>query len=449
MKGLLPFLMLASGLGFAQAPSPAQKKSPVGPAPARWLIESLTVEGNHSYTPEQVLAVAALRIGQVAGRPEFEAARERLNACGAFDTVSYKFVPGSSGHGYIATFTVTEIEQVYPVRFDDLHVSERDLTTTLKAKDPLFAEGRLPATQPVFQRYVKWVQEYLAAKGIQEKIVGAVEPDRPGEYVISFHPERLLPVVAQVYFQGNQVVTQAILQDAFLGVAVGMPYTEDRFREALNASLRPIYEARGRIRVSFPSIKTEPHKDVTGLVVTITVDEGETYNLGKVLIEGPSPLKPDELLKAGDFKPGDLANFDKVNEGVERIKKALLHAGYMKTQVTVRRAVDDEKRTVALTLWLDTGTMFTMGKLTIVGLDLNSEAEINRIWTMKPGKPFNPDYPDLFLKRIQEEGVFDNLAKTKAEFKINERDHTADVTLTFNGGPPPAGRGGRRGGREY
>jgi outer membrane protein insertion porin family len=448
MRWLLLFLMLAPGLGFAQAPPPAQKKAPAGPGSARWPIESLLVEGNHSYTPEQVLAVAALRIGQVAGRPEFEAARDRLTACGAFDTVSYKFVPGA-GHGYIATFTVTEIEQVYAVRFDDLHVSERDLTATLKAKDPLFAQGRLPATQPVFQRYVKWVQEYLAAKGIQEKIVGAVEPDRPGEYIISFHPERLLPVVAQVYFQGNQVVTGPILQDAFLGVAVGMPYTEDRFREALNASLRPIYEARGRVRVSFPTIKTEPHKDVSGLTVTVTVDEGETYNLGKVSIEGSTPLKPDELLKAGEFKSGDLANFDKVNEGVDRVKKALLHAGYMKAQVTARRAVDDDKRIVALTLWVDAGTMFTMRKLTIVGLDLNSEAEINRIWTMKPGKPFNPDYPDLFLKRIQEEGVFDNLAKTKAEFKIDEQDHTADVTLTFNGGTPPTGRGGRRGGRGY
>jgi outer membrane protein insertion porin family len=165
-----------------------------------------------------------------------------------------------------------------------------------------------------------------------------------------------------------------------------------------------------------------------------------------VAIEGPTPLKPDELLKAGDFKTGELANFDKINEGVDRAKKALRHAGYMKAQVTTRRAIDDDKRTVALTLWVDAGAQFTMRKLTIVGLDLDSEAEINRIWTMKPGKPFNPDYPDLFVKRVQDEGMFDNLSKSKAEFKVNEQDHTADVTLTFNGGAPPAGRGGRRGG---
>jgi outer membrane protein assembly factor BamA len=452
MKWLLLFLMLAPGLGFAQAPQPAQKKAPAAPAaPAtgRWPIESLQVEGNHSYTPEQVLAIAALKVGQVVGRPEFDAARDRLIASGAFDTVSYKFAPQVGTRGFVATFTVTEIEQVYPVRFEDLHVSERDLTATLKAKDPLFAQGRLPASQPVFQRYVKWVEEYLAAKGITEKIVGAVVPDRPGEFIISFHPDRPLPVVALIHFQGNLVVSQAILQDAIQGVAVGMPYTEDRFRDALNASVRPIYEARGRVRVSFPTIKTAPNKDITGLDVTVTVDEGETFNLGKVSIEGPTPLKPEELLNAGDFKAGDLANFDKVNDGLERMKKALRHAGYMNGQVTPRRTVDDDKRTVALTLWVDAGTQFTMRKLTVVGLDLDSEAEIKRIWIMTPGKPFNPDYPDLFLKRVKEEGLFDNLGKTKADVKINEQDHTADVTLTFNGAPPATKTGRGRGGRGY
>ena len=252
-----------------------------------------------------------------------------------------------------------------------------------------------------------------------------------------------------IHFQGNQVVSQAILQDAIQGVAVGMPYTEDRFRDALNASVRPIYEARGRVRVSFPTIKTTPNKDITGLDVTVTVDEGETFNLGKVSIEGPTPLKPEDLLNAGEFKTGDLANFDKVNDGLERMKKALRHAGYMNAQVTPRRAVDDEKRTVALTLWVDAGTQFTMRKLTIVGLDLDSEAEIKRIWIMTPGKPFNPDYPDLFLKRVKEEGLFDNLGKTKADVKINEQDHTADVTLTFNGAPPDIKTGRGRGGRGY
>jgi outer membrane protein assembly factor BamA len=439
--------MLAAGIGFSQTRQPVQKAASSA-APARWPIAGLAVEGTHNFTREQVLAVAGLKIGQIAGRPEFDAARDRLIASGAFETVSYKFTAAPNG-GYQAVFQVTEIEQVYPVRFEELHVSERDLVAALKTKDPLFAKGILPATQPVFQRYQKWVEEYLAAMGIHEKIAGTVMPDRPGEFAIVFYPARALPAVAMVTFEGNRVVPQEVLKDAIMSVAVGAPYTEDRFRELLNNAVRPVYEARGRVRVTFPKIQIETAKDVQGVNVTVTVDEGETYNLGKVAIEPPTPLKPEELLKAGDFKTGDLANFDRVNEGLERIRKALRHAGYMQAEVTTSRHVDDDRHTVDVAVLVTAGQQYSMRRLTIIGLDLDGEAEINRIWTMKPGKPFNPDYPDFFLARVRSEGLFDNLGKAKAEFKVDEQAHAADVMLTFSGasGGSKPGRGGRgRGG---
>jgi outer membrane protein assembly factor BamA len=183
--------------------------------------------------------------------------------------------------------------------------------------------------------------------------------------------------------------------------------------------------------------------------VTVTVDEGQSYELGKVAIEGPSPLAPDVLLKAGDFKTGDVANFDRVTQGLERIRLAVRHAGYLEAKVAMDRKIDNDKKAVDVAVHIDAGPRFTMGKLNIVGLDLNGEFEIKRIWTMKEGGPFNADYPDLFLTRVREEGLFENLGKTKSEFKINEREHTADVTLTFAGENPeqkPGSRGRGRGG---
>jgi outer membrane protein insertion porin family len=444
MEKLLILLMLVSGCGFGQSRPAAKKSAP----PAKWPIASLAVEGLHTYTREQVLAVAGLKIGQVAGKPEFEAARDRLVACGAFETVGYKFVAAAQGKGYAATIQLTEVEQVYPVIFEELRVSQKDLEAALAAKDPLFSVAKLPATQPVLERYVKWIQEFLAAKGVPEKVAGSVTAAAPGEFAIVFRPARNPPAVAQVTFQGNHVIPQNLLREAIAGVAVGMPYTEDRFREVLNNAIRPLYEGRGRARVSFPEIRTEPAKDVNGVNVTVTVDEGQSYELGKVAIEGPSPLDPEVLLKAGDFKTGDIANFDRVSQGLERIRLAMRHAGYLEAKVTMDRKIDNDKKAVDVAVHIEAGPQFTMGKLNIVGLDLNGEFEIKRIWTMKEGGPFNADYPDLFLNRVREEGLFENLGKTKSEFKLNDRDHTADVTLTFAGENPeqkPGKKGRGRG----
>jgi outer membrane protein insertion porin family len=227
-------------------------------------------------------------------------------------------------------------------------------------------------------------------------------------------------------------------------VAVGVPYTEEHFRELLNTGVRPVYEARGRLRVVFTKIRTEHAKDVQGLHVFVTVEEGDSYQLSKLDIARPGPVRPEDLLKAGDVPTGEAVNFDRIGEGLERMRKTLLHAGYMEAKLTTSRAIDDAKKEVAVSVHIDPGPLFLMGKLTITGLDLDGEAEMRRIWAIKEGKAFNADYPQLFLSSVRERGLFDNLGNTKPETKINDQDHTVDVTLVFAGAPPQP-KQGRRG----
>lgn len=458
MKLSLIFLLLY-GPGLAQTPpqrAPAKKSAvpkamPKTPAPsesgiAKWPVEALTVEGNRNYTREQVLAVAGLKVGQLAGKPEFEAARDRLAATGVFETVGYKFEPGASKQGFVASFQVTEVEPVYPMRFEELGVPEKDIESLLRAKDSLYSSAKLPATKPVIDRYTNWIQEFLVSKGLTEKIVGKVTQLGGEQFVIVFRPVRNLPAVAQVTFQGNQVVPQGALRDAVHLTAIGSPYTESSFRDLLNHAVRPVYEQRGRVRMTFTEVRAEPVSDVEGVHVFVKIDEGQSYELGKVAIAGPSPVDAAGLIKAGDFKTGDVANFERVNEGLEKIRKAVRRAGYLDAKVTSERNIDDAKKAVDVAVHIEPGALYTMGKLTILGLDLNGEAEITRAWTLKGGKALNPEYPDYFLNRIKEEGLFDGLGAAKADLRVDALQHTADVTLTFTG-EDPAKQPGRRGGR--
>jgi outer membrane protein insertion porin family len=437
MKWLLIIMMLAPAVGFGQTArrgaAPAPKKAD---APTKWPIERLAVEGNHRYTAGQVLAVAGLKIGQLAGKNEFDAARDRLVASGAFETVGYKFEPGPNNEGYVATFQVVEVEPAYPVRFEMLGVPTAELEADLRSKDPLFSMTRLPATQLTLDRYVGWIHEYLTTKGNPEKLIARLNPVGTGEFEIVFRPARSYPAVAEVSFEGNKDLPQNVLQDAVAGVAIGQPYTEEHFRALLNTGVRPYYEAHGHMRVKFGQIRTQPVSDVKGLHVFVTVEEGPVYQLAQVSIAQPSPVRPDILLKDAAIKTGEIANFDKVNEGGERIRKAVVRAGYLDVQVTPERTIDDARHTVSVAMRIDPGPRFTMGKLTVKGLDLDGEAEIRRIWTIQPGQPFNPDYPQIFLNSVRQQGLFDNLGDTKADVQRNDKDHTEDVTLTFTSDKP-------------
>jgi outer membrane protein assembly factor BamA len=161
------------------------------------------------------------------------------------------------------------------------------------------------------------------------------------------------------------------------------------------------------------------------------VNEGETYDLGEVRLGGESPVPAKELLKIGGLKSGDLANFDDVTAGLDRMKKRLRREGYMRASLQAERHIDDKKMTVDLSIRPELGPQFLLGMLAIEGLDIHGEAAVRKMWGIKEGKPFPADYPDYFLQQVREDGLFDGLGPTRSDAKVDEQTHVVNVTLYF------------------
>jgi outer membrane protein insertion porin family len=424
--------VLACGASYAQTPKrrkPAEDSNP-GPAPTAYTVENLRVEGNHNYTSAQIFAAAGLRLGQKAGKVEFDAAREKLEATGAFDHVTYRFEPSEDNEGYDATYEVAEVAQVYPLRFDDLPATDAQLRAWLKTKDPLFGT-KIPATKQVVDRYVAWISEFLAGRGYRQPVAGKLSTDGGEDLAVLFRPAKGPPAIAHVIFTGTGDVPAGTLQTAMYGVAIGVLYTEPAVRLLLENTIRPIYEAHGLLRVAFPKIETAPAKDVDGTTVTVQVTPGPVYKLDRVSFSG-ADYSRSEWKDLSKLKVDQTVNFDEVKAAQERIRVNQRRAGHLDATSTVKRDVNDTDHTVGVEFQIDPGPLYTLGKLEMVGLDIVSEPEIHKMWGIAPGRPFNVEYPDHFLARVKEMGVFDNLKNTHAETKINARDHTVDVTLYFN-----------------
>jgi len=431
LRFLALVLLLAPVQSFTQTPKKSAKKAAAKAAePDKWPIQSLVVEGNHNYTKQQILAVSGLKIGQPAGKPDFEAARDRLQATGVFETVSYRFESAQDKSGYTAIFQVTEVSQVYPLIIQGLPIQLADFNIWLKSKDPMY-NGKLPGTTEALKRYAALTEEYLASKNQPEKVIAKLSPAGVDQYGVVLRSAKPIPTVAEVKFTGSKVIPAITLQNRIAEVAIGFPYTEDGFRGLLNTSIRPVYETHGRIAVKFPKITAEKAADNEGLAVSVTVDEGEEYKLGEVKIVGDYARRSSELLRVGKFKPGEVANFDEIAAGVDRIKKPIERQGYMHVSATVERALNDKTKTVDVSIRIQPGAQYTMGKLNIEGLDLNSTAGVRELWAPQEGKPFDAAYPDYFLNRVREEKMFEHLNDCRASTKIDEKNHTVDVTLVF------------------
>jgi outer membrane protein insertion porin family len=426
-----------------------QKKRPATPAPdppveaqTVFPLEALQVKGNKRLAPEKIIEVSGLKIGAPVVKADFDAARTRLVATGAFETVGYEFKPSPSNKGYAGVLEVIEVELMYPYRFEDLPVPDDAIRAALRKQEPFFGD-QIPATGEVLNRYLSSVQQ-IVGPGV--KVAGKLSSDG-GQYAIVFRPDVPRAHVAEVRFTGNEAIPTEALLRALSDVSIGTAYSETSMRLMLDASVRPLYDARGRIRVAFPKIETERAKEYDGVVVKVTVSEGPSYSLGSIGYSGIARADVPEAQKIANLEPNDVANFDDINAALDRIYARYKSRGYLRASGKAERAIDDKEHRVDVTLALEPGAQYTMGKLEIVGLDILSEPPIRKVWSIKTGSPFEPDYPDAFLKDIREQGVFDNLGKTRAESKIDEKTHIVDVTLYFAGAGPQQkkheGRGGR------
>ena len=415
--------------GAAKAPAKKEQAAP------GWRIETLRVEGNRNYTPEQVLQVAKLSVGQAAAKPDFDAARDRLIATGAFENIGYRYAPSAANTGYDVVLEVQEATPVYPYKFEDLPADQKELQAAL-ARNDLLAAGRIPATDTLMKRYTAALQQYLETKGFHGNVVARVSQENISDLMIVFRPESSPQAVAEVRFTGASVLPPVELQRAIHDVAVGSVYQESRFRQFLDLAIRPLYENRGRLRVAFPELKTEKAPDVKGLIVTVAVREGDSYTLGDVKVVGA----PVGRVK---FKTGETANMMAVQDSVEQVCAQVRRQGYLKVSSQVDRNFDDAKHIVNLTVRVTPGPQYTFGRLQIQGLDIIGEAAMKKMWSLEPGKPFDAAYPDVFLNRVREEGLFDSLGETKSVVKVDESARTADVTLVFKGAPLPERRGRR------
>jgi outer membrane protein insertion porin family len=215
------------------------------------------------------------------------------------------------------------------------------------------------------------------------------------------------------------------------GVAIGVPYSEPRVRLLLDNTIRPIYEAHGLLRVAFGKIETAPAKDVDGLTLTFPVTPGPAYTLDRVSFVG-ADYSRSEWKDLSKLKTSQTVNFDEVKAAQERIRTDMRRKGYLDAGSKVARDVDDMQHTVAIEFQIEPGPLYTLGKLDMVGLDIVTEPEIRKMWGIAPGRPFNVEYPDHFLARVKESGVFDGLKSSRSETKINAANHTVDVALYFN-----------------
>ena len=441
MVRLPMFLILFACLAFGQATKKSTKKPGAKPdalqaaKQADPLVKSIAVEGNRTLSAEAVLKVAEMKVGDKIDKAAFDAAQARLLATGYFETVAYRY-KSTDGLSFAATFEVAEVQPFLSVRIEALPETQAAIVAWLKGNDPMFT-GTMPGTQQVLERTVREIEQFLAAQNHPERVVARVMSLTPDKLEIQIQPKSGLSAVAEVSFEGNKAIANTQLANALADVAFGQPFTDAAFRQLLENQIRPRYEAKGYLKVKFKKLTPTQSTRLKGVDVKIEIEEGEAYKLGSLAVGGKFAGESVKLLKIAKAPQSmPVVDFDAIGQAIDRLKDEMKHRGYLQADIRTLRKLDETKKSVDVTLAIDEGPQYTFGKLTVLGLGLDGEAAIKKMWGVKPGDAFPNEYPNYFLEQVKAEGLFDNLGDTKATPKRDDKTLTVDVTLDFRTAPP-------------
>lgn len=406
--------------------------------PEPGILHAITVKGNKRYSSAGIAKASELRIGQKVTPEIIRQARQRLQDTELFTTVADHYQFFGQPLKYDVTFTVSENQQVFPIRFERLGVSSDALREYLRTHVEMYSD-EIPGTKAVLDRYRDAVKQFVDAKKPGVKIVVTISNENPQQLAAVFAPNTPAPTISQVFVTGNHAIDTGTILRAVNVVAVGTPDTDMRLKLILNGAIRPLYAAKGYAAVSFPKIVTVPSKTDSGVVVKVQIKEGPVFHFGSIHFHG-SGLDPNEVRAEIPFRPGQVFNGQKVQDFRVQLLKDLDRRGYLDATISAQTKTDDANRAVHVAYNVTPGSQYNFQSLDIHGLDLTSQPVIERLWGEKFGKPFNPEYPSFFLKRIQDMNLFDHLSSTHSDYTKDASTHGVIVHLYFVGGLSAADR---------
>src|SRR5690242_9701943 len=147
------FLLIAAAVVAAQQAQPAS-----------WKLAKVEAPNVRRFTPEQVLTMSGLQLGQTVSLDAVDAAMGRLSATGYFTSVGYRY--NYVGGNLTVTFNLEEAKWNAPVVFDNfVWFSDEELTSAVRQAVPNF-DGTAPTSGGTAERIAAALEGLLKEKKI-------------------------------------------------------------------------------------------------------------------------------------------------------------------------------------------------------------------------------------------------------------------------------------------
>jgi len=191
--------------------------------------------------------------------------------------------------------------------------------------------------------------------------------------------------IKQINIVGNEVFSDAELLDG-IELTFGSPWwnfmAQDRYqKQTLQGDMETInsyYLDRGYLRFKMDSTQVSMTPDKQGVYIALNVTEGETYTISEVDFTGDMAGFENTIRAINPLQADELYNGAEVTYTEEVIGKFLGRYGYAYPKVATIPEINDEDKTVKLTINVDPGKRIYVNRLNFTGNHVTADNVLRR-----------------------------------------------------------------------
>ena len=185
-------------------------------------------------------------------------------------------------------------------------------------------------------------------------------------------------------------------------------YREDVFQRDL-LLIQAHYWDRGYVQVKVGNPLVELSPDKQSMYITITVDEGPQYRLGKVDVIGDLLMPKEFFLSRISVKPGEIFNRSKLSDDLQKLTDYYKDRGYAYVNASPSTPVDEKTRTVDVIFEIQKGELVYFDRINIRGNTKTRDKVIRRELRIFEGDSYNQTLLDYSKRRVNALGYFEKV----------------------------------------
>ncbi len=412
-------------------------------------IEKIVIKGNQRIPKSTVLYYISLREGDEYDQKTIEKDFMSLYKTGLFSDIKVDVEDGKGGK--VVYFILKEKPIIRSIEYVGLKSVKKSDILDEFSKEKLGLTVDSPYDPTKIKKAEDIIKNLLILNGRPLcKIDTRIEKIPPNSVKIIFNIKEGEKVrIGKIHFVGNKVFSERKLkrtlkltkERGFISIFKGTDkYHHDRLLYDLEENVKSLYQQYGYLDMKYgePIVKIKEgprgfipffRKTKKQFYITIPIDEGPQYKIDSISFEGNTLFKSSYFKKLLGLKKGDIANFKRVKDGIEDIKKVYEMYGYMDVSITPQTTFDRRNHTVKIKFVVNQGKQYRVNKIEFFGNTKTHDKVLRREFRLIEQDVFSKPLLDLSIQRINQLGLFEKITDKDYEIRKNPDEATVDIDV--------------------